>query len=541
MSATVRRLVVAHAVTTVSEWSVFVGVVVHAFQWGGSSAVGMASVSMLVPSFVLAPVAASLTSRRSPAPLRAGAFAVQALGYGSAALLAAVGSGSPPVIAAAVVGLGAMTMLRPTGAVLLPAIVRSTEELVTVNLRLAQVDSSCALVGSLVAAAVIGLFGPAGVLALAATGAGIATVLTIPIAWSERPLAPGPRSRTRLGMRAIVTDVTARPGCGGVLAVTGGSDLVVGAFDIILVIVALQVLDMGDSGPGLLSALVGAGALAAIAPTAIAVRRKHERSGLIACLASGAALCVVLGVWLDAPVVAVSLPLIGVTTSTVDNLARVILQRATDPRSLGPLFAAMDSVGAAGQLLGSIGAQLLVAVGGVEAALVGLGIAVGVVGLASARSIRRAGAGTEVPVVEMSLLSRLPVFDLLPTPALETVARASRRRVVAAGEPVIEEGAIGDEYYAVSAGSFDVSMHGVAVRSVERGGGFGEVALLAGVPRTATVTASTPGELVTVDRETFLLAVTGHHAANSVAWSQVEALRFDEPISRPLASGDTPP
>jgi hypothetical protein len=66
----VNRLVWGHALAVIAEWAVVVGVLVHAYQWGGEWAVGAASVGMVLPAFVVAPLAASLTVRRHPAARR---------------------------------------------------------------------------------------------------------------------------------------------------------------------------------------------------------------------------------------------------------------------------------------------------------------------------------------------------------------------------------------------------------------------------------------------------------------------------------------
>src|SRR4029079_11342262 len=109
-----------------------------------------------------------------------------------------------------------------------------------------------------------------------------------------------------------------------------------------------------------------------------------------------------------------------------------------------------------------------------------------------------------------ALLRGLEVFRALPVPSLEGVAHTARTVTAAAGTTIVREGDDAAAYYAIADGTCDVTRGYELVRSLERGEGFGEIALLHDTVRTATVRARTDGRLVTVDREAFLVAVTGH-------------------------------
>jgi CRP-like cAMP-binding protein len=131
----------------------------------------------------------------------------------------------------------------------------------------------------------------------------------------------------------------------------------------------------------------------------------------------------------------------------------------------------------------------------------------------------------------MSLIRRLPVFSSLPAAELETLSRSAEEVATVPGEQVVVEGDVGDRYYAVMSGVFDVTIRNVAVARAERGHGFGEVALLASVPRTATVTSVTHGLLLAIDRTPFLIAVTGHASTSQAAWGVIRSHATDDVVA----------
>jgi len=130
-----------------------------------------------------------------------------------------------------------------------------------------------------------------------------------------------------------------------------------------------------------------------------------------------------------------------------------------------------------------------------------------------------------VHVDEAELLRRVPFLALLPQYELERLAATSTWHDVEPGEVVVHQGEPGTEFYVVGSGLFDVDIDGHARPSLSEGEGFGEIALLHSVPRTATVTAATTGRLLVVRSTDFLAAVTGsedgHALAREIAASRV--------------------
>jgi MFS family permease len=263
------------------------------------------------------------------------------------------------------------------------------------------------------------------------------------------------------------------------------------------------------------------------------VRRSRLAPSLAVGLLAAAVLCVVLGVATSLPVTIVVLPLLGLCAALFDGIGRMLLQRSADPAALAGLFALVELVGGVGMLLGSGLAQIVVAVADVHVALVALGVLLALILAGSARAVWHADSTADVPVVEMSLLRNLPMFHPLPPVSLEALARTGVPQRCAAGDEIVRQGEPGDRFYAVVHGSFDVVMSGEHIRTAERGSFFGEVALLADVPRTATVTARTDGELLALDRVPFLVAVTGSDTSRAAAWGVVHALRLDDALPAP--------
>ena len=137
------------------------------------------------------------------------------------------------------------------------------------------------------------------------------------------------------------------------------------------------------------------------------------------------------------------------------------------------------------------------------------------------RRLRSIDDAADVPQVQIQLLRLIPIFAPLPAPELEGLARALVPVHVAAGTTVIREGEAGDRFYAIADRRAAGDQERPRREALRRGDGFGEIALIEDVPRTATVTALTDAELFSLEKEPFVLALTGHAPAARAAGDMV--------------------
>jgi small-conductance mechanosensitive channel/CRP-like cAMP-binding protein len=131
------------------------------------------------------------------------------------------------------------------------------------------------------------------------------------------------------------------------------------------------------------------------------------------------------------------------------------------------------------------------------------------------------------------LIGAVPVFAALPDDAHRALAVGARSLQYAAGEAVVREGADASSMFIVERGRVDVVIGaGQRVATTEAGGYFGEMSLLTGAARTATVVAATDCALVEISVDAFRAYVQSHPealaqlaAAASARQQELDAVR----------------
>lgn len=108
-----------------------------------------------------------------------------------------------------------------------------------------------------------------------------------------------------------------------------------------------------------------------------------------------------------------------------------------------------------------------------------------------------------MPATATDALRATPLFQGMTDRSIEAIERIARPVTFAAGEAIVRQGDPGDTFLIVVAGSATVTRDGATVRTLGPGDFLGEISLLDGGPRTATVVADVAVEALAIDRDGF--------------------------------------
>jgi MFS family permease len=444
---------------------------------------------------------------------------------GAAAVIASDG---PAALVYAIVALTTIagTVFRPAKAALLPSLVASPAELTAANVASSTLESVGTFLGPALGGLLLAVSDPAVVFAVNGVTFLWSALLVLglrgyesPREPAQRPAEPGGGAGAGDGILAGIATIVREPNLRTLVGLYAAQTLVAGALNVLVVVTAFELLGLDEAGVGLLYAAVGVGGLVGgFVALVLSTRGRLARDFAIGLALFGLPLAVVGGLPFAFVAVA-ALGVLGIGNSIVDVNALTIMQRAVPDAVLGRALGALDGllIGTLG--LGAIVAPVLIDLVGPEAALVVTGAVLPVLALLTRPRLRAIDRASSVPEAT-ALLRGVGLLSALPEPVLERLARDATPVDVKAGVPVLREGEPGDRFYVVRSGT--VSILG---RTFGPGDGFGEIALLRDVPRTATAVAVTDVELVALEREPFVAAVTGH-APSAAAADTVIAARL---------------
>jgi MFS family permease len=531
--AGLRRVLSAYALYDFVEFSIWLAILLYAYAVGGAALAGFAAVVQLVPAAAVAPMLAGVGDRMprgTALVITHGAVAITA-----ALTLMTLLANAPVagVLVAATLTTTAVAVVRPIHFAALPQIAHTREELVSANSLSSAADGVAYFAGPAIAGVLVAASGPWLVCLIGVVASTTAALLCLGLG-----LEPG---HERLegdeagGWRAAFEGLHALRGDWGSIAlllVLATNFVLVGAMDVLGVAYASEVLGLGDTGAGLVVGAAGVGALFGAAVAAALSVRRHLAAVIIAggCLQGlGVAVVAAIG-GLGPAMVALAVSGVGATVLMVSG--RTLLQRSTDDHVLARVFAVQEGTSLLGLAIGAALAPVMISWLSPSEAFLPFGLGACVLTLAGVFAVRRLDQRSVVPTREVELLRGVRFLNVLPPYELERLARNATWLDVRAGTEVVCQGGIGDTFYVIDSGEFSVTVDGTVLDGLLGPGDFfGEIALLIGSPRTATVTAVALGRVLLVTAEAFLAAVTGSVDGQAIAAQVVEArLRHNERV-----------
>lgn len=541
------RAQLSFAAAWTGEWTLTVALSVVAFRAGGPTAVGVVAFVRMVPAAVLSPVGAALADRfRRDRVLRWTCWVRAVALVGCAATVAS--DGPPPLAYAfAAIATIAFVVFRPVHSALLPSLCLTPLELTSANVVRGLVDSLSTLLGPALAAVLLAFAGPAWALGCAALLTLAAGLALTKLSYDAPPSVPPGAVRDVFADAIVGFRTLARhPDVFLLVRLTLTQAITRGCFGVLVVVLAIQILDVGGAGVGVLTAAVGAGAVVG----SLGVSLFADGRRLAAVFGVGVALwglpLGIIGIVPHRVVILMMLAMVGVGNALVDVGIFTLPPRLVPDAVLARLFGALESLGAFVVAGASLLAPVLLNLAGVRRTFIivgAFGPAYVAIAWTRLRAIDRTVTRRDL---EIGLLNALPMFRPLAMPAIEQLADRLEVQTIVAGEHVITQGDLGDRFFVIEHGTARVVRAGAVIGDLSDGAYFGEIALLRNVPRTASVIATSTLQLRSLRRDDFLAAIFGlaasRAAAERVAAERLDAdARADDRTGPPDPSCSVPP
>jgi hypothetical protein len=492
---------------------------VFAYKEWGAAAVGLVGLIRTIPSAISAPFSSMLSDRypRQYVMLAANAGRMIVLVASAAALYREVHPGFIYAAAGVMTILG--TAVQPAQAALLPSLARTPQELTATNVVVGSFESIGLFLGPAIGGFLLAASDESAVFAAAALASAGSAVL---IARVRPEVAPERREATggqrflheiSAGFQTVASEARVRL----IVGLSAAQMLVAGAFNVLVVAAALDLLDLGEAGVGWLNSAVGIGGIVGTVAALTLVGRERLASDFgVGILLWGVPIALI-GIWPESIVAFALLVAVGAGNTLLDVAGPTLLQRMVREEVLGRVFGAFWSLLIISFGIGMIAAPVVIELAGIRGALIATGALLPVLTALFWRSLGHVEAGLKPPAETVELLRSVPIFSVLPEGVLEYLARTLTTVRRQAGEIVFHQGDPGDRYYLVGQGEVEVSVDGNLAARLGPGEGFGEIALLRDVPRTATVKANTDVTLHALDRDEFIGAVTGDPGSTEAA------------------------
>lgn len=274
-----RRLQLSAAAAGIGGWAFMVALAVHAYAVGGAAAVGLAALVRMAPAGLAAPLTGLAADRFPRRDVLLVAVVARVILLGAAALVVALSAPFGLLLLLAALFTIAATAHKPAQAALLPRLAPRRAQQAAANALWTGIDSGGFVIGAIVGGLLVATFGAAA--AFAASGLAFVAAAAALVRISRDPgdarggmsgnlpvRKAGGHTPTQIaatsardaleGVRVVARDPRLRL-LVGVLSV---STLVEGMVDVLVVVTALRLVDLGAAGVGWLNAAWGIGGIA---------------------------------------------------------------------------------------------------------------------------------------------------------------------------------------------------------------------------------------------------------------------------------------
>jgi MFS family permease len=533
-SRDLRRLQLGWAAYFLVDGILMVGLSVWAFRHGGTSAVGLVGLARLLPGAIALPFGAWAADRFPRRRVVTLVFLVMTAAQ--LAMAGALASHTPAAVIYALVALNSIagTPYRPAHLALAPLVARSPAELVAMNVTAGTLEGVVTFIGPALAALILLSVDPWVVVAVSSLAAlgGMSAVAGINVEIDPSKAMRRIRDRPRDALMGGLTELRANVDMAVIVGCFVAQIFVRGILGVLLVSVSFELVHLGSSGVGWLAAAMGVGGIVgAVYAVTLTGRRRLAKPFVLALVLWGSPIAVV-GLLPNTVIAIAALLTIGIGNAILDVAGFTLIQRLGIDRTLGRVFGVLYTFGIAMGGLGSLAAPALISSLGLRPVLVVVGLILPTISLLLLATFRSIDARSEPLPEVLALLTNIPLLSPLPPTTLEKLATRSDTTVKSAGDVIVTEGDPGELFYVIADGEVGVSRAGRSVGTLGPGDQFGEIALLRNTGRTATVVATRPTRLITIDGADFVDALSSSEAALSIGWDVANDLLGRDQVER---------
>lgn len=503
------RLLAGEFVSSIGDWLYLVAILVLLYERTEDAVLlGIVGAVRVLPYMVLSIPAGFAADRFDRRRILIATDVARGLLMLVMAVLVASGADIVAIIAVALAATCFSAFFGPAIGAYLPSLIRDESDLGPANTAFATLNEVTTIIGPAVAAIVVVSLDLSVAFVLNAISFGLVAIVLWTLPSTGRAVAAMDDDEAPAGSgfhwREAIRPLSA------LAVMDGASSFVYGGLSVLTVVIAYDQLGSGEAGTGLLNAAVGVGGvLGSVVTGALVLRRRLGPPILLGAAVLGLGL-VVLGLSGSLLVSVVAMAAASAGALLTEVIYTTLLQRIAPDDVRGRAFGVMDTVDVVLFAAGSFLIPAATVAFGIAPVLIASGV--GVVIVISVSTVLLGDWATQAPPEDAvrSRLSRVPAVAGLPPARLEAAERRAAVQPMVAGEVVVAQGDEADRFYVIAAGSVEVTQvapgvsEPVVLRQMGEGEAFGEIGILSGVPRTATVTATTDGTLLALDKQAFL-------------------------------------